>query len=92
MGPISPEAVSDAAYERDRHRMEANARQLQRLDTLHKFQTDAGKLLSLATDLQAEIGKTGGDSLTSAQVKKLHEIQKLAHRVKSKLGDYAQGY
>jgi len=67
--------------------MEGNSRQLQRLDTQHKFQTDATQLLSLATDLQAEIDKTSGDSLTPAETKKLLQIQKLAHRVKSKLGN-----
>lgn len=91
MGPISPEAISDA-YHRDQRIMEANARQLQRLDTLYKTETDTAQLLSLATDLQSEIGKTGGDSLTPAETKKLLQIQKLAHRVKSKLGDYARGY
>jgi hypothetical protein len=92
MGPVSREAVSDTAFERDVRTMEARSRLLEMQDTRHKFQSDAGKLLSLAADLQAEIGKEGGNSLTPAETKKLAEIQKLAHRVKSKLADYAKGY
>ena len=92
MGPISREVVSDTAFERDVHSMEVHARQMELLDTRHKFQTDANKLLSLATDLQAEIGKEGSNSLTPAETKKLSQIQKLAHRVKSMLSDYARGF
>ena len=72
--------------------MEARARYLDMQDARHKFQSDAGKLLSLAADLKAEIGNQGGDTLTPAETRQLAEIQKLAHRVKSKLRVYARGY
>ena len=92
MGPISREASSQTPFERDVYAMETRARFLDMQDTRRRFQSDAGKLLSLAADLQAEIGNQGGDTLTPAETKKLAEIQKLAHRVKSKLRDYARGY
>ena len=92
MGPVSSEAVADAPYDWDVHAMETRAHYLDMEDARHKFQSDAGKLLSLAADLQAEVCNQGGDTLTPAETKKLAEIQKLAHRVKSKLRVYARGY
>lgn len=92
MAPVSSEAVADTPYDRDVRAMEARARYLDMQDARHKFQSDAGKLLSLAADLKAEIGNQGGDTLTPAETRQLAEIQKLAHRVKSKLRVYARGY
>jgi hypothetical protein len=92
MGPVSREAISNTPFERQMRAMEVRSRVLEMQDTRHKLQSDAGKLLSLAADLQAEIGTEGRDSLTPTETKKLAEIQKLAHRVKSKLRDYAKGF
>src|SRR5690348_9020526 len=40
MGPVSREAVSDAAFERDVRTMEARSRLSEMQDTRHKFQSD----------------------------------------------------
>lgn len=92
MGPVSAEAVVDTPYDRDVRAMEARAHYLDMQDARHKFQSDAAKLLSLAADLKAEIGNQDSDTLTPAETKKIAEIQKLAHRVRSKLRRYARGY
>jgi hypothetical protein len=48
--------------------------------------SDTNKLLKLATELHAEIGDASPGALTMAQLRKLGEIEKLAHSVKSKMG------
>jgi len=46
---------------------------------------DAGKLLRLATEFNAEIEQAKPDTLTPNQMRKLAEIEKLAHSVKEKM-------
>lgn len=49
--------------------------------------SDTNKLLKLAQDLNDEINRTNPESLTPAQLSKIAEIQKLAHKVKSEMAD-----
>jgi hypothetical protein len=49
--------------------------------------SDTNKLLKLAQDLNDEIIRANPESLTPAQLSKVAEIQKLAHKVKSKMAD-----
>lgn len=44
--------------------------------------SDAGKLLRLANELHDEIGKTNSAILTPAQLRKIQQIEKLAHKVR----------
>ncbi len=53
--------------------------------------SDTNKLLKLATELDAEIGVQNPVSLTPAQMRKLAEIEKLAHNVKDKMSYSAGG-
>ena len=46
---------------------------------------DAQKLVNLATELDSEVKGMEGDSLTPEQVRKLNQIEKLAHEVKQKM-------
>jgi hypothetical protein len=46
---------------------------------------DANKLLKLARELDAEVSAANLDSLTPAQLRKVVEIEKLAHSVKEKM-------
>jgi len=46
---------------------------------------DTNKLLKLADELNAEIGRTQPDALTLEQLHKIAEIEKLAHSVKEKM-------
>jgi hypothetical protein len=46
---------------------------------------DSDKLLSLATDLKAQIDKTGAGTLSVDEVKKADEIERLAHSLKARL-------
>jgi hypothetical protein len=46
---------------------------------------DTNKLLRLVHELDAEIGKSSPDSLNADQLRKLAEIEKLAHSVKEKM-------
>lgn len=47
--------------------------------------TDTIKLLKLTSELNAEVSSTQPDTLTVDQLRKLAEIEKLAHSVKEKM-------
>ena len=47
--------------------------------------SDTAKLLRVATELDAEVKGTSPDTLTPAQLRKVAEIEKLAHSVKDKM-------
>ena len=47
--------------------------------------SDANKLLKLTTELNEEIAHSNADTLTSAQIRKLAQIEKLAHSVSEKM-------
>jgi hypothetical protein len=53
--------------------------------------SDTNKLLRLVNELNAEIARTGPDSLTDDQLRKLAEIEKLAHKVKDKMSTSVRG-
>lgn len=46
---------------------------------------DTDKLLKLVTELNAEISSTNPSALTAEQLRKIAEIEKLAHNVKDKM-------
>jgi hypothetical protein len=50
-----------------------------------KLVADTDKLLELATDLKAQVGKTNRDILSVDVIKKAEEIEKLAHNVKERM-------
>jgi hypothetical protein len=52
---------------------------------------DTGKLLKLAHELDAEISNKNPDSLTPEQLRKIAEIEKLAHSVKEKMSTSVRG-
>jgi hypothetical protein len=53
--------------------------------------SDTNKLLKLAHELDAEVSGTNSNSLSSDQLRKLAEIEKLAHSVKEKMSISLQG-
>jgi hypothetical protein len=52
---------------------------------------DAARLVRLVNELNAEIVRTNPDSLTAAQLRKVAEIEKLAHNVKDKMSTSVRG-
>jgi hypothetical protein len=52
---------------------------------------DTNKLLRLVNELNVEIASTNPDSLTPAQLRKVAEIEKLAHSVKDKMSTSVRG-
>ena len=62
-------------------------RQLRLLNAERQKQlvADTNKLLKLAQQLDAEIGSTNPDSLTPDQLRRIAEIERLAHSVKNKM-------
>jgi len=52
---------------------------------------DVNKLLSLVNELNAEIARGNPDSLDPAQLRKVAEIEKLAHNVKDKMSISVRG-
>jgi hypothetical protein len=53
--------------------------------------SDANKLLRLANELNAEVGRTSPEEFTPSQLHKLAEIEKLAHSVKDKMSTSVRG-
>jgi len=72
--------------------IEAQVR-LRALNTLRQksLVSDTDKLLKLTIELNAEITAAHPDSLTANQLRKLGEIEKLAHSVKEKMGTSVGG-
>lgn len=68
-------------------------RQLRALnaDRQRELVKDTNKLLKLARELDAEIGSTNPDSLTSDQIRRIEEIEKLARSVKEKMSTCVNG-
>lgn len=54
-------------------------------DRQKKMVADTERLLVLATDLKAEVGQSAADSLSEDGLKKIEEIEKLAHSVKERM-------
>jgi len=80
-GARDPFTDADGQYSPD------DERRLRALNALRQksMVEDTGKLLKLATELNAEISSQHPDSLTPEQLHKLAEIEKLAHSVKDKM-------
>jgi hypothetical protein len=53
--------------------------------------SDANKLLKLARELEDEVSRTNPDSFTPAELRKVAQIEKLAHSVKEKMSDSFTG-
>jgi hypothetical protein len=76
--PMSSEMGGDQVY-REKRLQQLNAAQ-------HKSMVaDTDKLLKLVTELNTEIENTNPNSLTPQQLRKIAEIEKLAHNVKDKM-------
>jgi nitric oxide reductase activation protein len=54
-------------------------------DRQKRLVADTDKLLSLATDLKAQVDKSTKDTLSVDVIKKADEIEKLAHSVKERM-------
>ena len=68
----------------DPHRAEQQAK-LRNDDRQKRLVADTDKLLSLATDLKAQVDKSTKDTLSVDVIKKADEIEKLAHSVKERM-------
>jgi hypothetical protein len=77
-GPIVQGPESDPTW---------NAKRLNAMnsDRQKSMVSDAEKLLKLARQLDAEIASNSGDEMTPDEARKVAEIEKLAHNVKSKM-------
>lgn len=53
--------------------------------------SDTNKLLRLTNELNAEIARTGPNSLSDNELRSLAEIEKLAHNVKDKMSTSVRG-
>ena len=54
-------------------------------DRQKKLVADTEKLLALATDLKTQVDQSAADSLSEDGMKKVEEIEKLAHSVKERM-------
>jgi hypothetical protein len=72
----------------DSHRAEQQQEKQEKLrnnDRQKRLVADTDKLLSLATDLKAQVDKSTKDTLSVDVIKKADEIEKLAHSVKERM-------
>jgi hypothetical protein len=53
--------------------------------------SDTDKLMKLVSQLDAEVARSGAEKLSSAQLRKMAEIEKLAHDVKVKMSTSVSG-
>jgi hypothetical protein len=69
------------------HRAEQQEKQekLRNNDRQKRLVADTDKLLSLATDLKAQVDKSTKDTLSVDVIKKAEEIEKLARSVKERM-------
>jgi hypothetical protein len=85
-GNQSPAEFDDSTRLQQREHMRALNAERQKAMVL-----DANKLLRLVNELNAEIASNKEDSLTPAQLRKVVEIEKLAHNVKEKMSTSLTG-
>ena len=69
----------------------ARMQQAHRTDIRRTVESDTDKLLKLAQELDDEISRTTPSALTPAQLKKIAEIEKLAHKVQAKMTEFQSG-
>ncbi len=79
-----PMVPDDPVYQERRLRQLA-------LETHKSMVSDTDKLLELVTELNSEISAKNPGSLTPEQLRKIAQIEKLAHSVKQKMGNTLQG-
>ena len=89
MGQLS--ANSTIEFSRPDLSMEQHRQRLLNADRQKALVADADKLLKLVSRFNAEIDAANPDSLTPAQLRTLGEIQKLAHSVKTRMGEPLYG-
>lgn len=53
----------------------------------HEIASDTNKIVKLTNELNAEIARSKSETLTRAQLRKLGEIEKLAHNIKQKMSE-----
>jgi hypothetical protein len=70
--------LADALHTQQMARMRNEDRQ-------KRLVTDADKLLALATDLKVQVDQSTTESLSVDTLKKIDEIEKLAHSVKERM-------
>ena len=61
------------------------------LETHKSMVSDTDKLLQLVTELNSEISARNSGAFTAEQLRKVAQIEKLAHSVRQKMGDTLQG-
>ena len=61
------------------------------LETHKSMVSDTDKLLQLVTELNSEISARNSGAFTAEQLRKIAQIEKLAHSVRQKMGDTLQG-
>jgi hypothetical protein len=77
---------SEATDNYDSIMMERRLRALN-IDRQKQMVADTNKLLKLARELNAEVASSNSDSFTPDQLRKIAEIEKLAHSIKGRMAD-----
>jgi hypothetical protein len=70
--------------------MLAKRQRLLNIDRQKAIVSDTNKLLKLAGELNDEVKSTNPEALTAAQLRKLADIEKLAHKVRENMSIPAQ--
>jgi hypothetical protein len=95
-GPASPagpqgvsqfpgDATDGPPLDQVNYQMAEKRRKIMNIQRQTAIVNDSNKLLKLATELNNEVARENRGALSSEQMKKLAEIEKLAHSVKEKM-------
>ncbi len=91
LGTTSSEAMPGGPYGAMSPAEQARMERAHRADIRQTVESDTEKLLKLAQELDDEISRTAPNALTPAQLKKVAEIEKLAHKVQAKMTEFERG-
>ena len=85
MHPLSPPLAESPKQPGDLDPVEQERRRALNAERRKSMVSDTSKLLKLAAELNAEVSSANPDSLSLDQLRKLAQIEKLAHGVKEKM-------
>ncbi len=91
IGTTSSEGMPGGPFGAPSPAEQARMERAHRADIQRTVESDTGKLVKLAQELDDEISRTTPNALTPAQLKKVAEIEKLAHKVQAKMTEFERG-
>jgi hypothetical protein len=83
--PVTEPSQTMPTLDRDNRMTDESVKRVVNSDRQKKIVDDTSKLLSLATELKADVDKTNEHTMSLEVIRKADEIEKLAHSVKENM-------